>query len=82
MALSVEWKENTTAVNFEFIRRACYKTSTSINTIFRGLFTALKLHCLDDLSREISNTFYPVNFWIKRSIFEVVSTKFNIKKYS
>ena len=81
MALLVEWKENTTAVNFEFIRRACYKP-VRVREIFRGLFAALKLHCLDVLSREISNTFYPVIFWIKTSTFELVSTKFNIKKYS
>ena len=39
MALSValEWKENTTAINFEFIRRAWHKTSTTKGNISRSV---------------------------------------------
>ena len=52
-----------------------------VRVIFRGLFTALKVHRLIILSREISKTFCPVILY-KRSIFKLVSTKCNIKKYS
>ena len=39
MALSVtlEWKQNTTAVNFEFIRRAWHKTGTTKGNISQSL---------------------------------------------